>query len=77
MSRNSQTPAIQRLLGSTGELGSRLSLDNRWMVSSLKAVGNYGELFERNVGTSSPLKLSRGLNALWSKGGLMYAIPFK
>jgi general L-amino acid transport system substrate-binding protein len=77
MSRNSQTPAIQRLLGSTGELGSRLGLDNRWMVSSLKVVGNYGELFERHVGTSSPLKLSRGLNALWTKGGLMYAIPFK
>jgi general L-amino acid transport system substrate-binding protein len=54
MSRNSQTPAIQRLLGSSGELGSRLGLDNRWMVSSVKAGGNYGELFERNVGTSSP-----------------------
>jgi general L-amino acid transport system substrate-binding protein len=77
LSRNSQTPAIQRLLGTTGELGSRLGLDNRWVVSAVKAGGNYGELFERNVGTSSALKLSRGLNGLWSKGGLMYAIPFK
>jgi general L-amino acid transport system substrate-binding protein len=76
-SRTSQIPAIQRLLGSTGELGSRLGVDNRWMVAAIKAGGNYGELFERNVGTSSPLKLSRGLNALWNKGGLMYAIPFK
>jgi general L-amino acid transport system substrate-binding protein len=77
MSRNSQTPAIQRLLGSTGELGSRLGLDNRWLVSAVKTGGNYGEIFERNVGASSPLKLSRGLNGLWSKGGLMYPIPFK
>src|SRR5215510_14994762 len=77
MSRNSQTPAIQRLLGTTGELGSRLGLDNRWLVSAVKSGGNYGELFERNVGASSPLKLSRGLNGLWTKGGLMYAIPFK
>src|SRR5215813_6597079 len=74
LSRNSQTPAIQRLLGTTGELGSRLGLDNRWLVSAVKSGGNYGELFERNVGTSSALKLSRGLNGLWSKGGLMYAI---
>ena len=77
MSPNSQTPAIQRLLGTAGELGSRLGLDNRWMVSAVKAGGNYGELFERNVGTSSALKLSRSLNGLWSKGGLMYTIPFK
>jgi general L-amino acid transport system substrate-binding protein len=76
-SRNSQIPAVQRLLGAAGELGSRLGVDNHWMVAAVKAGGNYGELFERNVGTSSPLKLSRGLNALWNKGGLMYSIPFK
>jgi general L-amino acid transport system substrate-binding protein len=73
----SQTPAVQRLLGSAGELGSRLGLDNKWMLTAIKATGNYGEIFERNVGASSPLKLARGLNATWSKGGLMYAIPFK
>src|SRR6476660_5006327 len=73
----SATPAIQRLLGSAGELGSRLGLDNKWMLQAIKAGGNYGEIFERNVGKASPLKLDRGLNATWSKGGLMYAIPFK
>ena len=70
-------PAAQRLLGTTGEFGSRMGLDNKWMLNAIKAVGNYGEVFERNVGTSSPLKLARGLNGLWSKGGLMYAIPYR
>jgi general L-amino acid transport system substrate-binding protein len=73
----SQTPAVQRLLGASGELGSRLGLDNKWMQQVIKATGNYGEIFERNVGQASPLKLERGLNATWTKGGLMYAIPFK
>ncbi|WP_076862833.1 amino acid ABC transporter substrate-binding protein [Bradyrhizobium mercantei] len=73
----SQVPAIQRLLGASGDLGSRLGLDNKWLVGAIKAGGNYGEIFERNVGKASPLKLERGLNATWSKGGLMYAIPFK
>src|ERR1700758_1782536 len=73
----SQSPAVQRLLGSSGELGSRLGLDNKWMQQAIKATGNYGEIFERNVGQASPLKLERGLNATWTKGGLMYAIPFK
>src|SRR3954453_18891812 len=73
----SSTPAIQRLLGTAGDLGSRLGLDNKWMLQAIKAGGNYAEIFERNVGKASPLKLDRGLNATWSKGGLMYAIPFK
>jgi len=73
----SATPAVQRLLGTSGDLGSRLGLDNKWMLQAIKAGGNYGEIFERNVGQASPLKLERGLNALWSKGGLMYAVPFK
>jgi general L-amino acid transport system substrate-binding protein len=77
MVKSSQTPAIQRLLGASGDLGSRLGLDNKWLLQAIKAGGNYGEIFERNVGQASPLKLERGLNALWSKGGLMYAIPFK
>ncbi len=77
MAKSSNVPAIQRLLGSSGELGSRLGLDNKWMVQAIKAGGNYAEIFERNVGQASPLKLDRGLNATWSKGGLMYAIPFK
>jgi general L-amino acid transport system substrate-binding protein len=77
MAKSSTVPAIQRLLGASGELGSRLNLDNKWMVLAIKAGSNYGEIFERNVGKASPLKLDRGLNASWSKGGLMYAIPFK
>ena len=70
-------PVAQRLLGASGEFGSRLGLDNRWMLNAIKAVGNYGEIFERNVGTGSPLKLPRGLNGLWNGGGLMYAIPYR
>ena len=73
----SNVPGIQRLLGSAGDLGSRLGLDNKAMLQAIKAGGNYGEIFERNVGKASPLKLDRGLNATWSKGGLMYALPFK
>jgi general L-amino acid transport system substrate-binding protein len=73
----SGAPAVQRLLGMSGDLGSRLGLDNKWMQQVIKATGNYSEIFERNVGTASPLKLERGLNATWTKGGLMYALPFK
>jgi len=73
----SSAPAVQRLLGTSGELGSRLGLDNKWLAQAIKVGGNYGEIFERNVGKSSPLKLERGLNGLWTKGGLMYATPFK
>jgi general L-amino acid transport system substrate-binding protein len=73
----SSTPAIQRLLGTAGDLGSRLGLDNKWMLQAIKAGGNYSEIFERNVGKGSALKLERGLNATWNKGGLMYALPFK
>jgi len=73
----SQIPAVQRLLGASGDLGSRLTLDNKWMLLAIKAGGNYGEIFERNVGKGGPLKLDRGLNGLWSKGGMMYALPFK
>jgi general L-amino acid transport system substrate-binding protein len=74
---SSNVPAVQRLLGTAGELRSRLGLDNKMDVQAIRAEGNYGEIFERNVGNASPLKLDRGLNELWSKGGLMYAIPFK
>jgi general L-amino acid transport system substrate-binding protein len=70
-------PTVQRLLGTSGEFGSRLELANGWALAALKAVGNYGEVFERNVGQASPLTLKRGLNGLWTEGGLMYAIPFR
>jgi general L-amino acid transport system substrate-binding protein len=70
-------PTVQRLLGTAGEFGGKLGLENGWALAALKAVGNYGEIFERNVGATSPLQLPRGLNGLWTKGGLMYAIPFR
>ena len=70
-------PVAQRLLGTSGEFGSRRGLDNRWMLNAIRAVGNYGEAFERNLGQGSSLKLPRGTNDLWTRGGLMYAIPFR
>jgi general L-amino acid transport system substrate-binding protein len=68
---------IQRLLGVKDKLGEDLGLDNEWAYRVIKQVGNYAEVFERNVGKGSSLKLERGINALWTKGGLMYSPPFK
>jgi general L-amino acid transport system substrate-binding protein len=70
-------PTVQRLLGKTGEFGKLMGLDNAWAFNVIKQVGNYGESYERNVGKGSSLKLDRGPNALWTQGGLMYAIPFR
>jgi general L-amino acid transport system substrate-binding protein len=73
--KESQDPVIQRLLGTSGDMGAMLGLDNDWVVRMLKAVGNYGEMYDRNV---VPIGLSReGANQLWTKGGLMYAIPLR
>ncbi len=72
--KNSKNPAIARLLGGQGE---KLGLSDDWSYNIIKQVGNYGESFERNVGMGSPLKISRGLNALWKKGGLQYAPPIR
>ena len=71
------TAAQKRLLGAGDDMGKPLGLDPKWPANVIKAVGNYGESFERNVGHGSPLKLARGLNAQWSAGGLMYAVPFR
>jgi general L-amino acid transport system substrate-binding protein len=73
----SDNPAIRRLLGVEGSFGQGLGLTNDWGYRIIKAVGNYGEIFERNVGQGSPIKISRGLNALWNKGGLQYAPPIR
>lgn len=73
----SSNPEVRRLLGFEGEYGKGLGLDNDWAVLIIKAVGNYGEAFERNLGQGSPLKIARGRNALWKDGGLMYAPPVK
>jgi len=75
--RAATNPEIRRLLGSEGEYGRGLGLDDDWAVSVLKAVGNYGEVFERNLGQGSVLKIARGRNALWKDGGLMYAPPVR
>ena len=74
----SEDPGDKRILGVTpGTAARRLGLDEEWAYNEIKAVGNYGEIFERNVGQQSALKLPRGLNNLWNKGGLMYAMPFR
>ena len=73
----SDNPAIRRLLGVEGRFGEGLGLTNDWAYRIIKAVGNYGEIFERNVGQGSPIKIARGLNALWNKGGLQYAPPIR
>ncbi len=72
-------PDIKRMLGAEdgGKIGTDLGLTNEWAYNIVKMVGNYGEVFDRNVGPSSPLKIERGLNALWNKGGLQYAPPIR
>jgi len=70
-------PEIRRLLGIEGELGDALGLDKEWAKRIIRAVGNFGEVFERNLGPNTPVGMARGLNALWSKGGLMYAPPVR
>jgi general L-amino acid transport system substrate-binding protein len=77
MQKDSKDPAIGRLLGTTEDTGKLLGLDKEWLAHAIKATGNYGEMFERNVGPKSPLALPRGSNNLWSKGGLMYAPPVR
>ena len=75
--RSGSDPAVQRLLGSGEDLGRLLGLDKEWALRAVKAVGNYGEIFDRNLGANSPLKLPRGRNQLWTKGGLIYAPPLR
>jgi len=73
----SQDPVVMRILGKSEDTGKLLGLDKNWMVNALKTTGNYGEIFERNVGPKSPLALPRGMNNLWNKGGIMYAPPVR
>ncbi len=74
---NSTNPVIQRFLGVSPGNGAALGLDEKFAYNIIKQVGNYGEIFERNVGVNTPLGIERGLNALWTNGGLMYSAPFK
>ncbi len=73
----SNDPNVKRLLGTTPGMGKALGVDEKWAYNIVKQVGNYGESFERNVGKGSGMKLERGVNALWTKGGLMYAWPVR
>lgn len=73
----STNPNVQRILGVTPGMGKNLGVDEKWAYNIIKQVGNYGESFERNVGADSPLKLPRGLNQQWNKGGIMYAWPIR
>ncbi|MGD9883071.1 MAG: amino acid ABC transporter substrate-binding protein [Reyranella sp.] len=73
----SDDPVIKRFLGVTPGYGKAVGVDEKWMYNIIKQIGNYGESYERHVGVNTPLKLERGQNALWTNGGLMYAIPFR
>jgi general L-amino acid transport system substrate-binding protein len=73
----STNPNIKRFVGAEGNYGEQLGLPKGWAVSIVKLVGNYGEVFDRNVGAGSPLKIDRGLNKLWNKGGIQYAPPIR
>ena len=75
--KGSADPSVQRFLGVGEDLGKSLGLDREWAARAVKAVGNYGEIFNRNVGADSPLKLPRGLNAQWNKGGILYSLPLR
>jgi general L-amino acid transport system substrate-binding protein len=74
---NSSNPEIKRLLGTEGDLGKGAGLSNDFVARIIKHVGNYGEIYERNLGKNSELKLDRGLNKLWNQGGILYAPPFR
>ena len=77
MKTSSQDPVVMRIVGSSEDTGKLVGLDKEWLVRAIKAGGNYGEIFERNVGQKTPLALPRGLNNLWNKGGIQYAPPVR
>lgn len=76
-SASGNNPEINRLLGTEGDLGGMLGLDKTWAVRAIAVNGNYGEIFERNIGEATPVGLARGLNAQWTDGGLIYSPPFR
>jgi general L-amino acid transport system substrate-binding protein len=77
MKTKSQDPVVMRIVGSSEDTGKLVGLDKEWLVRAIKAVGNYGEIFERNVGPKTSLALPRGLNSQWNKGGIQYAPPVR
>ncbi len=77
LAKGTNNPEINRMLGTEGNLGEMLGLDKEWLIRAIKVAGNYGEIFEANIGEKTPLGLSRGLNAQWTEGGLIYSPPFR
>lgn len=77
LAKGTNNPEINRLLGTDGNLGEQLGLSPDWAYNIVSSVGNYGESFARNVGTDTPIGIARGLNALWTEGGLQYSPPFR
>lgn len=77
LSTSSENPEVQRLLGTTDDLGAMIGLDKEWAKRAIMASGNYGEIFAATIGEQTPIGLPRGLNAQWTQGGLMYAMPFR
>ena len=73
----SNDPEVKRLLGAEGNYGEMLGLSADWAVNAIKTAGNYGEIFEKYIGENTPIGLGRGLNQLYSKGGILYAPPFR
>ena len=77
LANGSDNPEIKRMLGTEGNLGEQLGLPADWAKNAIMAVGNFGEVFETNIGENTPIGLARGLNALWTEGGLIYSPPFR
>jgi general L-amino acid transport system substrate-binding protein len=75
--KKSSSPEIKRVLGVEGNLGEGLGLTNDWVVRIVSKVGNYAEIYDRNLGAGSKLKIERGVNRLWNKGGIQYAPPIR
>jgi general L-amino acid transport system substrate-binding protein len=75
--KSSTNPEVMRLVGAEGSFGEAIGLSNDWAVNIVKAVGNYGEIFNRNVGPDTPLKIERGVNNLWTNGGIQYGMPIR
>lgn len=77
LAKSSTNPEVQRILGASDDFGKMLGLDKEWAKRAISASGNYGEIFAANIGEQTPIGLARGLNAQWTQGGLMYAMPFR
>jgi len=75
--KDSNNPEIRRLVGAEGDLGAMIGLDAEWAMRAISAVGNYSEVYEKHIGPNTPLGLARGVNALWTDGGILYSPPFR